>query len=601
MEKAKKQTSIESVRHSLAHLLAMAVLKKFPRAKLGIGPTIENGFYYDFKLPKPIAEGDLRELEGTMRGLIAQRLSFTGKRVTSVEARKIFRNQPFKLDLIKEFTKAKRQLTVYETAPPAERGASGKSSSRAQAQAAGKPKAFIDLCRGGHVKDTSEIPADAFRLTKIAGAYWRGDEKNPQLTRIYGAAFATKNELDRHLWQEEEVKRRDHRVLGVKLGLFSQHDIAPGAVFWHGKGMILWRELEKFMRGKLDRAGYEEVSTPIMVKKKVFETSGHWAYYRESMFAVPLGEETYVLKPMNCPESTYIYAARLRSYRDLPLRYSEITDRLHRNELAGVLGGLFRVRQMTQDDAHIYCRPDQIESEVRNLINLVKDVYGTFNLPVNLKLATKPGKAMGAPKLWKEAEEALAAVLRTSGIRYEVKPKDGAFYGPKIDAHVEDVLKRDWQIATIQLDFQMPRRFHLSYIDAAGKKQTPVMIHRAVLGTFERFIGLLIEHYAGAFPLWLAPVQVGVLSVTDTARSYCREVARTLVENGIRITIDDRNETIGKKIREAELQKIPYLLIVGPREAQSKTVSVRERGKGDRGKMTLEKFLAKIALEVKPL
>ena len=588
---------VENIRHSFAHLLAMAVLKKFPQAKLGIGPTIENGFYYDFKLPKPLGNGDLGELARTMRELIGQKLDFKRKKVTATQARKIFKNQPFKLDLIKEFTKGEKQLTVYSTGkqetPHQSKLGTGQAGSK-------KQEAFIDLCRGGHVKNTAEINPEAFRLTQIAGAYWRGDEKNPQLTRIYGVAFETKQELDEHLKLQEEIQRRDHRVLGEKLDLFSQHDIAPGAIFWHPKGMILWRELEKFMRAKLDRSGYGEVSTPVMVKKKVFETSGHWDYFRENMFIVPVEEETYVLKPMNCPESTYIYASRLRSYRDLPLRYSEITDRLHRNEPSGTLGGLFRVRQMTQDDAHIYCRPDQIESEIAKLIQLVKEIYGAFNLPLHFKFATRPAKAMGTPKIWKGAETALENVLKKSGIRFEIKPKDGAFYGPKVDVHATDVLKRDWQLATIQLDFQMPGRFNLSYTDEAGKKQTPIMIHRALLGSFERFLGVLIEHYAGAFPFWLAPVQAALLPINDAVKPYCLEVLRSLRQRDFRVELDDRNETIGKKIREAELQKIPYLLIIGPREVQSKTVAVRERWKGDRGQMKLDGFLALVESQRRP-
>ena len=583
IQKALKESKIEEIRHSLAHLLAMAVLKKFPQAKLGIGPTIENGFYYDFKLPSAIGAGDLEGLTAIMRELIGGKLEFKGKKVTAAQARKLFKGQPFKLDLIKEFTKEKKQLTVYATCPPGIENWKLKIGN-----------CFLDLCKGGHVRSTSEIPGDAFKLTRIAGAYWRGDEKNPQLTRIYGVAFGTKPELDEYLKLQEEIQRRDHRALGEKLDLFSQHDIAPGAIFWHPKGMILWRELERFMRSKLDRSGYGEISTPVMVKKKVFETSGHWDYYRKNMFIVPVDKEAYVLKPMNCPEATYIYASRLRSYRDLPLRYSEITDRLHRNELAGVLGGLFRVRQMTQDDAHIFCRPDQIESEITKLIQLAKEIYGAFNLPLNLKLATKPAKAMGSPKLWREAEQALESVLKKSGFRYETKPKDGAFYGPKIDVHASDALKRDWQIATIQLDFQMPLRFNLAYTDERGKKQTPVMIHRAILGTFERFIGIIIEHYAGAFPFWLAPVQVAVLPITDRLRAYYIEIEKILRREGLRVTLDDRNETIGKKIREAEMQKIPYLLIIGPREAEAKNVSVRERGRGDQGQLKLEEFLARL-------
>lgn len=575
--KNNKETKIQQIRHSLAHLLAMAVLKKFPQAKLGIGPTIENGFYYDFDLTaeaigrsrenRGLNEASLPEIEREMRRLIKQELDFVGEKVTSAAAKKIFKHQPFKLDLIQEYTKEGRQLTVYHTGD------------------------FTDLCKGGHVKNTSEINPDAFKLISIAGAYWRGSEKNPMLTRIYGVAFGSKKELDDYLKLQEEIERRDHRTIGEKLDLFSQHAIAPGAIFWHHKGMILWRTLEKFIREKLDAAGYEEVSTPIMVKKDVFIKSGHWEHYRENMFTFKADNEEYVLKPMNCPESTYIYASRLRSFRDLPLRLSEVTDRLHRNERSGTLGGLFRVRQLTQDDAHIYCAPDQIESEIRNLFELIQEVYSAFSLPVSYKLATKPDKAMGSPTLWKKAEDVLETILKKTGKPHEIKPKDGAFYGPKIDIHIKDALGRDWQLATVQLDFQLAERFNLFYTDSEGKKQRPVVIHRAIFGTFERFIGILIEHFAGAFPFWLAPVQIAVLTVTDTVKPYAKEMVKTLREHNYRVHLDDRNETIGKKIREGEIQKIPYLLVIGEREAQAKSVAVRERGKGDIGGMTLEGFM----------
>lgn len=567
---------LEPIRHSLAHLLAMAVLKKFPRAKLGIGPTIENGFYYDFKLPEPISEADLGPLAQTMRELTAQKLDLKGKKVTAAQAKKIFKDQPFKLDLIKEFTKEKKQLTVYQTG------------------------GFIDLCRGGHVKNTSEINPDAFRLTKIAAAYWKGDEKKPQLTRIYGVAFQTKRELDEHLKLQGEIQRRDHRVLGEKLDLFSQHDAAPGAIFWHPKGMVLWRELERFIQEKNKSYGYGEVQTPVMVKKELFEISGHWEHYRENGFWFELEGETYVLKPMNCPEATLIYGSALRSYRDLPVRLSEPTGRLHRNELRGVLGGLSRTRQFTQDDAHVFCRPDQIENEITALIHYVGEVYRSVGLPISFRFATKPDRAMGSSKLWKQAEAALKGVLKKSGIGYETKPKDGTFYGPKIDIHAKDAIGREHQLATIQLDFQMPLRFKLSYIDADGKRQTPVMIHRAILGSFERFIGVLIEHYAGAFPVWLSPVQVSILPISDKVRSYAQEVLASLQRQGARVMLDERNETIGRKIREAEMQKIPYLLIIGEREAAAKTVSIRERGKGDRGQMRLEAFLGMLGKAKRP-
>ena len=592
MKRSQGTTRIESIRHSLAHILAMAVLKKFPQAKLGVGPVIENGFYYDFLLSadqrghntdsrrhNTISDADLAGLEKTMQELIEQKLEFTGEKLTPAKAKKLFADQQFKLDLIKDFIKEKKQLTAYYTCPPP-------ISYKLKAKSC-----FFDLCRGGHIKNTSEINSDAFKLTKVSGAYWKGDQKNPQLTRIYGIAFETKKELEKYLKLQEEIEKRDHRVLGEKLELFSQHDIAPGAIFWHPKGMILWRVLEKFMREKLDASGYGEVSTPIMVKKEVFVKSGHFEHYRENMFTLESEKETYVLKPMNCPESTYIYSSRLRSYRDLPIRFSEITDRLHRNELSGTLGGLFRVRQMSQDDAHIYCAPNQIENEVNKLLDLIQDVYKKFDLPVSFKLATKPDKAMGSPVLWKKAEAELETILKKTGKPYEIKPKDGAFYGPKIDIHINDSLGRDWQLATIQLDFQLAEKFDLTYTDETGKKERPVVIHRAILGTFERFIGILIEHFAGEFPFWLAPVQTAVLTVTDRASPYAEEIIKTLKNKDVRVSYDQRNETIGKKIREAEIQKIPYIIIIGDREIESKTISIRQHKKGDLGKITIEEFL----------
>lgn len=545
---------IDAIRHSLAHLLAAVILKEFPNAKLGIGPTIENGFYYDFLLPRALTPEDLIKFEKKMKDFINQGLTVKGRKVTAIQAKKEFKNQPFKLELIKEFVKEKKQLTIYSTGD-----------------------IFSDLCRGGHVKTTKEINPDAFKLTKIAGAYWRGDEKNPQLQRIYGIAFNEKKELEDYLKLQEEIEKRDHRKLGERLDLFSFHDIAPGAPFWHGKGMIIIRELEKLIRQELDSVGYEEISTPIMVKKELFEKSGHWKYYKENMFYWEQNGETYVLKPMNCPESTYVYNSKMRSYKDLPLRLAEI-GRLHRNERSGTLGGLLRVRQITMDDAHIYCRPDQIQSEISLLLKLVNKIYDLFGFERNFFLSTKPDDALGDAKLWNKAETALKSALKENKVNFDVKPKDGAFYGPKIDIHIKDAIGRDWQLATIQLDLLMlPEQFNLYYIDENGEKQKPVVIHRAILGSFERFIAVLLEHYAGALPFWLSPTQIKIVPIADRHLGYAEKIAKQLKD--YRVEIASEKETVGKKIRNAEMQKIPYTIVVGDEEEKNNTISVRQRGK----------------------
>ena len=393
-------------------------------------------------------------------------------------------------------------------------------------------------------------------------------------------------------------KLTDHRDIGRELDLFSFHDVAPGAVFWHGKGMIIWRELEKYLREKLDALGYQEVTTPVMVKKKLFVKSGHWEHYRDNMFTLEVDEEIYVLKPMNCPESALIYSSKTRSYRDLPIRLSEITDRIHRKELSGTLGGLLRVRQMTQDDAHHYVRPDQIEGEVGALMELTKEFYSHFNMPLSFNLATRPDKAMGDPKVWAEAEKDLAAVLKEAKVKYQVKEKDGAFYGPKIDINVTDSQNREWTVATIQLDFQMPEKFELEYVAEDGSKKRPVMIHRAIAGTFERFIGILLEHTGGALPVWLAPVQAVVLAISDEQKDYALEVVKQLKTAGVRVEIDISNETVNKKIRQAELQKVPYIVIVGEKEETAGNVAVRRHGRGDQGPVELKKFLEEIEQEI---
>lgn len=592
-----KKTSIENIRHSLAHLLAMAVLKKFPEAKLGIGPAIENGFYYDFLLPRTITSEDLKEFEEEMRKFIKAGLPFVGKKITFAQAKKLFKNQPFKLDLIKEFAEAKKPLSIYIT---------GNLSKKINQQSLLNPNfytsnsLFVDLCRGGHVKNTKEIDPLAFVLEKTAGAYWRGDEKNPQLQRIYGLAFETKKELDDYLALQKEIEKRDHRKLGERLDLFSSYDIAPGAPFWHPKGMIIFRELEKFIREELDKSDYLEISTPIMVKKELFEKSGHWKHYRENMFYWQTKNgETMVLKPMNCPESTYIYNFRTRSYRDLPMRLSEI-GRLHRNELSGTLGGLLRVRQITMDDAHIYCRPDQIQAEISNCLKLIDKVYNLFGFERKFFLSTKPDKALGDEKLWRKAETGLKQALQENKIKFELKPKDGAFYGPKIDIHIKDAIGREWQLATVQLDLAMlPLQFDLSYIDQKGKKQKPVVIHRAIFGSFERFIGILIEHFAGALPLWLSPIQAQVINVSANQKDYAFKIYTKLKEVGIRAELSDENLTVGKRIREAEIQKVPYVLVVGEKEKSSQTVNVRHYRRGQEGEIKIESLIKKITTEIK--
>ncbi|MEK7123647.1 MAG: threonine--tRNA ligase, partial [Patescibacteria group bacterium] len=476
----KKQISAEKIgqiRHSLAHLLAMAVLEKHPEVKLGIGPVIENGFYYDFdfsKIGHSPSPDCLPKLEQAIKKLIKKNLKFEREEITAKKAEEIFRGQPFKLELIKELQENKSPITIYAINGPESHKLKNESY-------------FTDLCKGPHVASAKEIDPESFKLTKIAGAYWRGDEKNPMLVRIYGVAFADKKELDDYLALQKEIEKRDHRKLGEKLDLFSFHDIAPGAPFWHPKGMIIFKELEKYWRQIHDESGYQEISTPIMVKASLFEQSGHMKHYRENMFRICAEkegeekEECY-LKPMNCPESTYVYRAKIRSYRDLPLRLSEI-GRLHRNELSGALGGMFRVRQITMDDAHIFCRPDQIQNEIKNVLTLIKKFYKLFNLTPNFFLSTKPDEAMGDLKLWEKAESSLEHALKTNKLKYEIKPKDGAFYGPKIDIQIKDALGRDWQLATIQLDFQQPENFNLEYVDEKGVKQRPVMIHRAVFGS----------------------------------------------------------------------------------------------------------------------
>lgn len=559
--------------HSSAHLMAEAIEALYPGTKFAIGPPIEHGFYYDIDLgDRMLGPEDLEKIELKMHELSRRDVPYERMDISWVEAVTYYRKKgdPYKLEILQDLKN--EEITFYQQGN------------------------FVDLCSGPHVPSTGRIKH--FKLLNVAGAYWRGDEKNNMLRRVYGISFPTKQELEDYLFQLEEAKRRDHRKLGKELELFVFHSVAPGAPFWLPKGMIIFRELEKFLRAELDSHGYQEISTPILVKKDLWEQSGHWKHYRENMFYFEAEGSIYSLKPMNCPESTYVYRQKLRSYRDLPLRFSEI-GRLHRNELSGVLGGLFRVRQITMDDAHIYCRPDQLLGEINQLLELISRFYRIFDLKLSFKFATKPDDALGDPALWEQAEANLREALEKNGVRYDVKQREGAFYGPKIDVHIVDALGRDWQLATIQLDFVMlPERFDLEYVDVDGTRKRPVAIHRAIFGSFERFIGILTEHYAGAFPTWLAPVQSAILPLTDAHLAYGSQVLERLKANGVRADLDGRNEKIGYKIRDWETKKVPYMLIVGEKERSTGMVSVRQHKEGDLGCMMTEEFIERIKKEI---
>jgi threonyl-tRNA synthetase len=567
-----EDTPLATVRHSASHVMAQAVKRLFPEVKVAIGPAIEDGFYYDFAKPEPFAPEDLARIEAMMREIVQKNLAFERTELPRAEAIEFFRAQGerFKVEIL-EGIEAER-VSLYRQGD------------------------FVDLCRGPHVTSTGQIKA--FKLLSSSGAYWRGDEHNPMLWRIYGTAWLSQEDLDRHLWRLEEAKKRDHRKLGRELDLFDFYDVSPGAAFWLPNGMILVRELEKFVREELDVAGYQEISTPLLVNKRLWVQSGHWELYGDNMFKVEVEDEIFSLKPMNCPESTYVYRRALRSYRDLPIRLSEM-GRCHRNERSGTLTGLVRVRQFTQDDAHIYCRPDQLLEEITALLGLVRGWYATFDLKPSFKLSTRPEKSLGTQAQWDEAEAALYQALAANALDYKLNAGDGAFYGPKIDIDVEDVLGRPWQIATIQVDLTMlPERFQLEYIDADGQPKRPVAIHRAIFGSYERFIGILTEHFAGAFPTWLAPVQARVIPISEKHGAYARTVHERLRAARVRAELDDRNEKLGYRIRDAQLRKVPYMLVVGEREAQNGTVSLRHRSGDDLGAQPLARVVEDLQREI---
>ncbi|MBI2147903.1 threonine--tRNA ligase [Candidatus Woesearchaeota archaeon] len=564
----------DSLRHSCAHLLAASVISLWPGAKNAIGPAIDNGFYQDFDLgDTKISEEDFPKIEQKMREMLETWDHFDIQEVEIKKAKKDFAWNPYKLELIEEF--AGQGKTITET----------------------RQGEFLDLCRGGHL-DHPKKHIKGFKLLSVAGAYWRGSEKNKMLTRIYGTAFPSKKELDEYLHQIEEAKKRDHRKLGKALDLFSINEIGAGMPFIHPKGMVIWGELEKYWREVHHRRKYLEVKTPQLLHRSLWETSGHWTNYKEHMYTLKIDDFDYALKPMNCPGGLFIYKMKNHSYREFPLRLGEIGN-VHRHELSGVLSGLFRVRTFHQDDAHIFMMPEQVKDEILEVLSIIDEMYSTFGFNYHLEFSTRPEKSIGSDEAWKQSEATLQAALDACGKGYKVNAGDGAFYGPKIDVHIKDCIGRTWQCATIQVDMNQPERFDVTYEGSDGKRHRPVMIHRVVYGSIERFFGILIEHYAGKFPLWLSPVQAIVLTVADRHNEYAGRVAKELEGQGFRVELDTRSESIPRKVREAQLQQANYILVVGDKEVENKTANVRTRDNVIQGEMNVEKLALQMRQEVK--
>lgn len=559
--------------HTSSHILAQAVKRLYPDAQLAIGPAIDNGFYYDFDIDEHFTPEDLEAIEAEMRKIVKEDLSLERFELPREEAIKLMeeKEEPYKVELIQDLPED-AVISFY------------------------KQGEFVDLCAGPHIPSTGKVKA--VKLLSVAGAYWRGDEKNKMLQRIYGVSFPKKSQLDEYLNRLEEAKKRDHRKLGKELDLFSIHEEGPGFPFFHPKGMIIRNVLEDFWRKEHMRRGYQEVKTPIILNRDLWVRSGHWDHYKENMYFTKIDDMDFAIKPMNCPGSVLLYKRKIYSYRDLPLRIGEL-GLVHRHELSGTLHGLMRVRCFTQDDAHIFMLPEQIEDEIKGVIDLVDYVYSLFGFKYHVELSTRPEEYMGSEEDWERATNALKQALESKGMDYKINEGDGAFYGPKIDFHLEDSIGRTWQCGTIQLDFQMPERFDLTYVGPDGEKHRPVMIHRVVFGSIERFIAILTEHFAGAFPTWLAPVQTILLSITDRSNDYIEKLAKQFADADIRVETDLRNEKIGYKIREAQLQKIPYMLVVGDKEVEQGLVSVRSRNKGDIGTMTPEEFMEMILREIR--
>jgi len=561
-----KENNLEIKRHSCSHLLAAAIAEIYPKTKFGIGPSIENGFYYDFDFEKPISEEDLSKISKKMIEIAKKKIPFQKEELAVNEAEKLFKNQPYKLELIADLKKDRlKKVSVYKLGN------------------------FVDLCTGPHIENSSQT--DSFKLLSLAGAYWRGSEKNKMLTRIYGVCFDSQKDLNDHLRIIEELKKRDHKKLGPQLEIFFLHPTAPGMPYWLPKGVTIINQLIDFWRTEHNKRGYQEIKSPLINKKELYVSSGHWQHYQEEMFISKTKEkETYALKPMNCPNAMVVFQSKLRSYKDLPLRIADI-DTLHRNERSGTLNGLFRVREFSQDDAHIFLTEEQIISEHKKILEITELFYSIFSLSYSLRLGTRPKKFMGDKESWDKAEKELEKILKESGKDYSVLEGDGAFYGPKIDILMKDSLGREWQMGTIQLDFQIPKKFKVKYIDKNGKAKTPVVIHRVIYGSLERFMGILIEHYNGAFPVWLSPTQVIILPISDKQNNYAKKIKEELNENDIRNEFDNSNQTIGAKIRNAQLNKIPYMIIVGEKEAKQDVINLRTRNQEVLGEMKMDKFL----------
>ena len=562
-----------TLRHTASHILAQAVKRLWPEAKLAIGPAIDKGFYYDIDMEHTLTPEDLGKIEKEMSRIVKENLPITKSVMSRQEAIEFFKskNEDYKVELIEDLPED-AVISCY-----------------AQGD-------FIDLCAGPHVASTGKVKA--FKLQSIAGAYWRGDEKNKMLQRIYGTAFEKKEELDAYLHMLEEAAKRDHRKLGKELGLFVIKEEGPGFPFFLPKGMALRNELENFWREVHHEFEYEEIRTPIILNKQLWETSGHWFHYRENMYTTIIDEEEYAIKPMNCPGGILVYQNEMHSYRDFPLRYAEL-GLVHRHELSGALHGLFRVRAFTQDDAHVFMLPSQMQSELMKVIELFDRIYSQFGLKYHVELSTKPDNAMGDDAIWEAATEALRNAIEAKGIPYVINPGDGAFYGPKLDYHIEDSLGRTWQCGTIQLDMNLPERFQIEYVGEDGQKHRPIMIHRACFGSMERFIGILTEHYAGAFPTWMAPVQVKILPISEKHVEYAKELAKQMHRDYVRVEVDDRSEKIGYKIRQAQMAKVPYMLVVGDKEVEEGTVNVRKHGGDELGSVPFEEFFNSIKTEIK--
>ena len=562
-----------TLRHTASHILAQAVKRLWPEAKLAIGPAIDKGFYYDIDMEHTLTPEDLGKIEKEMSRIVKENLPITKSVMSRQEAIEFFKskNEDYKVELIQDLPED-AVISCYSQGD------------------------FIDLCAGPHVASTGKVKA--FKLQSIAGAYWRGDEKNKMLQRIYGTAFEKKEDLDAYLHLLEEAAKRDHRKLGKELGLFVIKEEGPGFPFFLTKGMALRNELENFWREVHHEFDYEEIRTPIILNKQLWETSGHWFHYRENMYTTIIDDEEYAIKPMNCPGGILVYQNEMHSYRDFPLRYAEL-GLVHRHELSGALHGLFRVRAFTQDDAHVFMLPDQMQSELMKVIELFDRIYSQFGLKYHVELSTKPDNAMGDDAIWEAATEALRNAIEAKGIPYVINPGDGAFYGPKLDYHIEDSLGRTWQCGTIQLDMNLPERFQIDYVGEDGQKHRPIMIHRACFGSMERFIGILTEHYAGAFPTWMAPVQVKILPISEKHVEYAKELAKQMHRDYVRVEVDDRSEKIGYKIRQAQMAKVPYMLVVGDKEVEEGTVNVRKHGGDELGSVPFEEFFNSIKIEIK--